>query len=42
MGGSRLQKRTESNWAEMVGSMTSRVLKRGEQAEEGRCPVESY
>jgi len=30
MGGTRLQKRTQSNWAEMEGSMMTRVLKRGD------------
>ena len=36
MGSTVFQRRAESHWAELVGSMMSRVLKRREQAEEGR------
>ena len=41
MGSTIFQRRAEPNWAEMEGSMMSRVLKREEPAEERRCSVES-
>jgi len=41
MGSTAFQRRAESNWAELEGSMMSKALKRGEQAEERpRCSVE--
>jgi len=40
MGSTISQRRPEYNWAEMEGSMMSRVLKRGEQGEERPCSVE--
>jgi len=43
MGSTISQRRAEYSWAELEGSMMSRVLKRGEQAEERpRCSVERY